>query len=812
MVRRNNATMGACKMRNLSLRNGTFLGASLLALAAATPAFADEAADADSAAAMAGTEIIVTGVRATYNNAQVSEGMMAQQTPLTSPLSLVDNLPGVSVQEGDTFGFDDWSTTVAIRGFQTNLDEQQVGITIDGLPNGGSNYGGGSKANRYIDSMNIGDVRVSQGTSDIGSLSNEALGGTLDFITSDPLEESRVRFSVSLGENDAQRFYVRYDTGTILGGMAQAWISASHQEATDWVNSSAENQRDHIAAKFTTNGPVKVTGYVSYDDTQEDNYQRLFSPVEFSSDPSWDRLTAEWTGIPYVDQLYRKGWSTLRENFFTYLKAEAEVASGLDIRAAAYFHKNAGRGDWVPPYIVNVTDDGVGNPESELSGLRTEGGGFIADADHLAGRIYFVDANGVALNPDPACVSSITFPYGGAGPEYDPACYPAGAIGVQSYRHTHYGKERLGFTSDFNWERDFGSFNNVLRGGIWYEDTTRREWRDWHKIIDTRVGFEFENPSYWTQYRRKYPQDTFKWFVQDEVTFGPVTANFGIKQFINNLERLDILGETPNAKIDSKSDVLLSGGIRVEVMDGLDIFAGYAENFKALGDEILERPLADINDLQPETAENIEVGVRYNTRLIQATATYFNSKFDNRIIFLANNTDAGPDYLIGTNGTYFNAGGIDSEGFELAVNAIVTEGVSLYGSYTYIDATYKGTGDPLVDEAVGITPGNRVTGIPKSMFVLSADFERGPFRFGISGKYTGARYVDIGNVWKTDSYFLTDAYVGVSGDAVSEMLEGVDFSLAVNNLTDESYLGGISGGGAWIGAPRTVVFTATVDF
>lgn len=353
---------------------------------------------------------------------------------------------------------------------------------------------------------------------------------------------------------------------------------------------------------------------------------------------------------------------------------------------------------------------------------------------------------------------------------------------------------------------------NQLHGGIWYEDTTRREWRDWHKITDTRVGFQYDKPSYWTQYRRKYPQDTFKWFVQDEVTYGPVTANFGVKQFVNHLERIDLFGETPNAKLKTTSDVLLSGGLQFEAMSGLDLFAGYAENFKAIGDEILETPDADFASLDPETAENYEAGVRYNRRGISASATYFKSKFSNRIIFLSNESPAGPDYLIGTNGSYFNAGGIDSEGFELLANVRVLDGLTLFGSYTYIDATYKGSGDPLVDEAVGITPGNRVTGIPKSMFALAASFERGPFRAGVSGKYTGKRFVDLDNSWQTDSYFVTDAYVGVKGEAISDVLQALDLSLVVNNLTDESYLGGISGGGAWIGAPRTVVFTLTADF
>lgn len=790
-------------MRFSHTHRAAMLGASLAVMAAHSPAVAQDADESDAPASTAGTTIIVTGARTTYTNNVTTEPMQLQQTPLTSPLSLIDNLPGVQVQEGDTFGFDDWSTTVALRGFQTNLDEQQVGITIDGLPNGGSNYGGGSKANRYIDTMNIGSVAVSQGTADIGSLSNEALGGTLDFRTSDPLDESRIRFSTSLGEYDAQRFYVRADTGD-LGGI-KAWISASHQEATDWINDSAENERDHIAAKFVADtGVVRISGYGSYDDTHEDNYQRVFSEADFAAYPEWDQLTAEWTGIPYVDQSYRKGWSTLRENAFAYLKVDADLGE-IKLNAAAYYHHNKGRGDWVPPYIVDVIDD-MGGPESEITGNTTILGGAPI------GRIFFVDGNNVALTAADGCVSSITFPYGGAGPDYDPACYPAGAIGAQSYRHTHYQKDRYGFTADGAWVANFGEAENQLRGGIWYEDGKRKEHRDWHQIVDTRVGYEYENPAYWRQYDREYPQSTFKWFVEDELRYGPVTATFGIKQFHNEVEREDNFGASSNAKLSKTSDVLLSGGIQVEAMPGLDLFAGYAENYKALGDSILERPDADLDTLEPETSENWEAGVRYNSGRIQASAVYFNTKFDNRIIFLAANTDAGPDYLIGTNGTYFNAGGIDSEGFELLLNAQLVPGLSAFASYTYIDATYNGTGDDLVDAAVGIIPGNRVTGIAENMFVAGIDYNRGPFRAGISGKYTGDRFVNIANTFEAKGYFLADAYIGMRGDEIADMLKGVDLSLVVNNVFDEDYLGGISGGGAWIGAPRTVVFTATFDF
>ena len=77
--------------------------------------------------------------------------------------AVVDNLPGVSVQEGDAYGFDDRSSNVAVRGFQTNINEAQIGTTIDGFPNGTSACWSGSKANRFLDPANLGGVEVSQG-------------------------------------------------------------------------------------------------------------------------------------------------------------------------------------------------------------------------------------------------------------------------------------------------------------------------------------------------------------------------------------------------------------------------------------------------------------------------------------------------------------------------------------------------------------------------------------------------------------------------------------------------------------------------
>lgn len=791
-------------MRQSSLNRSILVGSSLAALVCWAPARAEEAADATAAEADA---IIVTGQRTTYNNTALSEILIDDQPPISSVVNLINTLPGVQVNQGDPLGFDDWSTTISIRGFQSAGGEQQIGSTIDGMPAGDSGYGGGSKANRYIDTQNIGTVEVSQGTADIASRSNEALGGTVNYVTSDPLDERRVRLSGSFGDADAQRYYGRFDTGLLMGGVAKAWISYSHQTATDWINNSAQNRRDHVAAKFVVDSPVRLTGYASYDDAQEDNYDQIYSAEQFALAPDVDGLTADWTGVPYQDQAYRRAWSTLRENVFAYLKADTRIAAAVDLSLAGYYHEMSGRGDWVPQYVVNVTADGAGRPESELNGTSTVNGG------SPSGFIYFVDANGVALTPRTGCVGTITFPYGGTtNPAYDPRCYAAGAIGAQSYRHTHYKKKRIGGSADASWRMEFGSGANTLRGGLWYEDTRRREWRDWHNMIDTTVGPDYEDVPYWTQYSRRYPQDTFKWYVQDEVEFGPVTANFGVKQFINHIDREDLFGETPDANVKSKSKVLLSGGVQVEPVENLNIFGGYAENFRALTDALLEFGDDAFANIEPETSKNYEAGVRYTTPRFQASATWFKAKFANRVIFVSNTTQAGQDYLAEGDGTFFNAGGIDSEGFELLANVRPIDGLSLYGSYTYTDAEYRGTGNAVLDEEQGIAPGNRVTGIPKHMWVVSGSYSTGPLTVGATGKYTGNRFVDVANEWRADNFFITDVNASLKGEAFSELLKAVTLSLTVTNVTDESYLGGISGSAAWLGAPRTAIFTVTADF
>ena len=736
----------------------------------------------------------------------VAEPMLLQQSNITSVTSVVDNLPGVSVQEGDAYGFDDWSSNVAVRGFQVTISEAQIGTTIDGFPNGTSDYFSGAKANRFIDPMNLGGVEVSQGTADIASRSVEALGGTFNYLTDDPAAERTYTASSTIGENDGKRFSMRIDTGPLFGRETRAWISAVRQEATDWVQGSARNEREHVAAKLvSSHGRLDLTSYLSYDSIHEDTYQRIYGEADFRANPRWDRLVGDWPGVPYLNQFYRPGWQTRRNNTFGYLKADWSFSEVTSLSAGAYFHRNRGRGDWLPPYIVDVTNDG-GGPESELMGLAPVQGGA------QLGLIRFVGRDGVAVGPTSGCTSSYIFNYyGSGGPAVDPACHP-GATAVQSYRHSHYGKDRLGVTLDEEWFTPIGAAGSTLRAGIWYEDSQRDLGRDWHQMLDPMLSFQWDEQAYWQQYEWDFPQRVFKWYVEETIYAGPFALSGGVKQFLIGVSREDLFNVDPDLEVDSDSNLLFSGGVTYETpVAGLDLFAGYSENFKAISATLLEVPGRSLDLLEPETASNIDVGLQYSGERLALGATWYTIDFENRIFYLGPQTPAGPNYLIPGGGAYFNAGGIDTRGVELSATVQLPRRTAFYTALTFNDSQYIGTGDPLVDANQGLVAGTDVTGVPARLWVLSLDHS-GPVGGGLTAKHTSSRRVSLTSDWYADAYWLVDAYVRFSGEGLSDLLRSTEFSIVANNLLDQAYLSAITENAAWLGAPRTISMTATVSF
>ena len=290
------------------------------------------------------------------------------------------------------------------------------------------------------------------------------------------------------------------------------------------------------------------------------------------------------------------------------------------------------------------------------------------------GLVRFVDGNRVVVAPTPDCESSYIYNYyGSGGPEVDPGCHP-GATAVQSYRHSHYGKDRLGVTLDGEWSTFIGGAGSALRAGIWYEGSRRDLGRDWHRMLDPMLSFKWDEQAYWHQYEWDFPQDVFKWYLEETLYAGALALSAGIKQFRIGVSREDKFDVDPELTVDSDSDLLFSGGVTYETpVAGLDLFAGYAENFKAISSTLLEVPGRSLDLLEPETASNIDVGLQYVGERVALSAAWYSIDFQNRIFYLGPQTTAGPNYLIPGGGAYFNAGGIETSGARAVRHGAVAE-------------------------------------------------------------------------------------------------------------------------------------------
>ncbi|WP_321393489.1 TonB-dependent receptor [Emcibacter sp.] len=751
-------------MTRMLSRKSMLLGVSAIALLSAATAQAEEEVYEDDAAEY--EEIMVTGKKVTFANNATDKVMLDQKAPASSVLAVIDSLPGVLVSEGGIFGSDDWSTTVTMRGFSVGLDQQQIGTTVDGLPNGNSNYGGGSKANRYLDAENMERAEVSQGTADVGSPSHEALGGTMNFISRNPLEDEQFRVGLSYGDNNAQRMFVSYDTGEIFANTT-AYVSYSHTDNDAWIGNAGGTYRDHVEAKFVTElEDWTLTGRISFDDSNEDNYQRI-SLDSFYENPDWDRLTDQLTGIPVIDQNFRPSWSTLRKNFFVYLKAAYE-GENFSAHITPYFHQQNGRGDWAPPYLVAL--DGTGDLQANGTVF---GGGYTE-------RVFEVDGNP-----------------------------------VMSYRHTHYAKRRLGFTTE-------GEFqlveDNNLRVGAWLESTRRDEWRDWHEIINPIASHAFVETAYWRQYDRTFNTDTILLYAEDSHQIGDLKLSAGVKKFFVDIERKDDFGNEANFSKNSDSDVLFSVGAVYNLTEELEVFGGFSQNYAAIKDGVIEdlsdlagsdnaEIQASIDSVEPESADNIDLGVRYSNDWIRFSLTGYSIKFDNRIEAICSNNVSGIDYLGDDECTYANVGGVKSKGIEAFVDIRLNDNWKLYSALTLNDSKYEGT-----DVKVALAPEFQLVG--------TLSYDKDGFNGGISAKHVGKRWgnftsndagTPVTNLDRLPSFTIVDMWVGYTLEGAMG-LDAIDFRLNVSNLLNEDYLGGGTPGGYFLGTARQTLATMTFKF
>ncbi len=191
--------------------------------------------------------------------------------PSSNPFQLISLLPGVNQFQDDATGLS--GGTIRVRG----LVAAQMGFTVNGAPYNDSN----SFAifpQEIIDAEDVGQIWVSQGSTDVDAPHVGASGGNIGIVTRAPLDTFNVEAEGAKGALDYFREYAALDTGWI--GPFKGFASYSHTEADKWRGAGSDT-RNHSDGNFLWQISQRASLGLTwaYNDGFNDSYRSYSSSI-----------------------------------------------------------------------------------------------------------------------------------------------------------------------------------------------------------------------------------------------------------------------------------------------------------------------------------------------------------------------------------------------------------------------------------------------------------------------------------------------------------------------------------------------------
>lgn len=253
--------------------------------------------------------------------------------------------------------------------------------------------------------------------------------------------------------------------------------------------------------------------------------------------------------------------------------------------------------------------------------------------------------------------------------------------------------------------------------------------------------------------------------------------------------------------------VLPNAGFTYNFADtNVSMFGSYAKGFSAPRTDNLYR--APFIDVKPEKTDSFDLGLRYNSRIVQSQLTGWFIRYTNRIV-TSFDFDQGISFDR-------NIGAVRSYGFDATATVRPAQWVALTGiaSYTHTEilSNVQTSGT-----AVAPTRGKQVPETPEWQFGGRAQFNYGPLSVGVQGKWVDERFATDLNDVVVDSYTLVDLDARFSLEPYG--LRRTSLQLNVRNLLDEQYFSNINtqirasdGPNFTVGYPRTVIGSIKFGF
>ncbi len=712
----------------------------------------------------------------------------------------LNRVPSLLASTGDSRG-GSFSFELYLRG----LNEQQLGLSVDGIPLGDARFNGGSPPQRFIDSANIGRIAVSQSAGDLAAPSRFALGGSIDFQTNDPKAEFGGALEGGVGDADFQRQSIRLDSGEVAPGLS-FYGSYSHMYNDVWANpNSGHDERSHYEFKvvkdFADGSFLK--GRVSYNNEFNNDFNIVTLP-QFQADQRSDRATDTLTGIPATDVAYGGALGGARKDVLAYINAGLRLSEDVLVTFNPYYQTLSG-------YSMSYQNS-----------QRTLSGG------------------------DPSAVTGYNATGGAIRPAVITASAPNTLGGPVDLRLTPRLRDRFGFTTEFKADNVLVSGNGV-RLGAWIETGNSTETRNFFHILNAATtGLQtVASPSY-VQYARATDITTFYLYGQDSFAIIPdiLRVDAGLAWFSIKYKAASPLEYNARLNFVRDSPLLPKLSISYRPVEGLEVFGGFAKNFAGISEDAFLGSTAVISPatIKPTQTENLDLGLRYTGSWYMLMLQSYRVILKNAIGIVPNDPTVTDPFEIMRGNVATKAANIPGEhfsGIEFAGQAKWNI-LDFYASYAYQRAIYAdaplGSAARLASDSVAAIPGTGVRDIPMHSGMLELGVNPlENLRLAATLRYETSR---VGGDIVAPTSFKEIGVERIGGFALLGFqarytlpelgfIKGAMLQLNVDNVLDETYIASVTEATAsqaevglpgrslqryFIGAPRTITVSLRAPF
>jgi hypothetical protein len=663
----------------------------------------------------------------------VSSAYIQTQASIQNAYQYIQLAPGALVSTTDPFGLSE-QFSINVRG----LGQDELGYVLEGMPLNDIGFYT-AYPSQFIDSENIDEVSLAQGSADLDSPVISAAGGLMSITMLDPSVNPGGSVDAAYGSYHTDREFLRLDSGLIGATGIRGFISYSHTDSDQWRGPGSV-KRQHVDWKFVKEWGEgnRVTWSGEYHDGITPTYTlpTLQQYQEFGTKYNYDATFSPGNG-----NYWRLNTGTFRI-LYTAAPARFALADNLVLNVTPYWQYGYGNAPY-PSF-----------PLTEAGNYEGVSGPYTINIPNYAATGGAVQAN------------------------YQDLQYRAGLVAKLTYTLGH-NSFLLGAWTDYSDETDTESYTSLspqgIPGDIW---------------ADTNAGLlRLPNGQLFLAGGDHVITKTNEIFVADTLHLldDRLTAELGFKEaMVSRGGTNSVPGPQYRADINN-AEPLPRLAVRYQATPQDQFFFSATTNFRTpseatffnqyYGGQIYSA--ANTNQ-RPEYSIEEEIGYRYNGSLVTGSVDFFNYNFTDRQIASLN------AQLVNVS---TNAGGQTSRGIDAELGTKPWNHISTYGSFEYLNATIDNDIAAYGDYVP--TRGKTAVRSPRVQAALGLSYDNGDIFGNIGLKFVDKQYATFLDDQTIPAYVTMDVAVGYRFPPVG--LKGrPEIKLNLININEGDYLSGVA--------------------